>query len=231
MPKIVEVWVDPSMMYRPSPDPEIIDHEAALDFPWNGSNYIRPNLFDPAKPEDQSALVWDDYCKPVPCKTYVKDGVIVNTHKNDYESWFINRKANIYSKTDNTPYPWTGLGYTYDYGPSPNGVGFSEFVVVPSMVGVQRQEDVHTYFRPHRQTLSVTVQGKGRVTSKPFAISCAGTCTASFGRYTKVNLTATAPAGWQFKTWINACADAGSSPTCTIAMFDNQTVEAVFEAE
>lgn len=31
--KFVEIWADPNDMFRPSPDPEITDHEAELDFP------------------------------------------------------------------------------------------------------------------------------------------------------------------------------------------------------
>lgn len=31
--RFVEIWVDPSDLFRPSPDPEITDHEAGLDFP------------------------------------------------------------------------------------------------------------------------------------------------------------------------------------------------------
>lgn len=31
--RFVEMWVSPDDMFRPSPDPEITDHEAELDFP------------------------------------------------------------------------------------------------------------------------------------------------------------------------------------------------------
>ncbi len=31
--KFVEMWVSPKDLFRPSPDPEISDHEAELDFP------------------------------------------------------------------------------------------------------------------------------------------------------------------------------------------------------
>jgi hypothetical protein len=34
--EFVELWVDPQYMFRPSPDPEISDREAELDFPWSG---------------------------------------------------------------------------------------------------------------------------------------------------------------------------------------------------
>jgi hypothetical protein len=38
----VEVWVDPDDLFRPSPDPEISDREAELDFPCS-ENYVRVN--------------------------------------------------------------------------------------------------------------------------------------------------------------------------------------------
>ena len=44
-----------------------------------------------------------------------------------YTSWFNNRTRNIYTM-GSSPYPWTRLGYTYDWGSS-NHVGLSEFVL------------------------------------------------------------------------------------------------------
>ena len=50
----------------------------------------------------------------------------------NYTGWFNNRKNYIYSNARSypasSPYPWTRLGYTYDWG-SRNHVGLSEFVV------------------------------------------------------------------------------------------------------
>jgi hypothetical protein len=43
-----------------------------------------------------------------------------------YKDWFNNRKATIY--TGSHSYPWTGLGYTYDWG-SRNHIGLSEYVI------------------------------------------------------------------------------------------------------
>ncbi len=45
-----------------------------------------------------------------------------------YKDWFTNRLANTYN--DPYPYPFTGLGYTYDWG-NDNHVGLSEFIVLP----------------------------------------------------------------------------------------------------
>ena len=91
--KLVEIWVEPKYLFRPTPDPEITDREAELDFP-------RSNLF-----------------------------VSVS---NKYRYWFFHQWM-----TNN--YPWTRLGYTYDWGKNsdwetidanrPTNVGLSEFII------------------------------------------------------------------------------------------------------
>ncbi len=80
--RLVELWAWPETMVRPSPDPEVTDREAGLEFP---------------------------------------DGV-----NDSYRAWFENRRESCYRGP--APYPWTRLGYTYDWG-SANHVGVSEFVV------------------------------------------------------------------------------------------------------
>jgi hypothetical protein len=80
--RFVEIWADPSDIFRPCPDPEITDHECSLSFPASVS------------PE--------------------------------HVVWFNEKKASSYG--DNG-YPWTRLGYTYDWGSSVGTVGLSEFVV------------------------------------------------------------------------------------------------------
>ncbi len=202
---IVELWVDPRDLFRPSPDPEIIDHEASLDFPWKQNRYMLQNT---------TSLIYDDYCStPSPCFS-------------TYETWFTNRKAHIYY--DSPPYPWTGLGYTYDWGSSQSHVGMSEFVVTPTTVGVVRISDAPDYFRAHNQSLSVSLTGSGTVTSKPFGISCGKTCTKNFSRYAKVTLTATPSSSTRFDGWTGACAHAGTNPRCTVTMVDDKAAEALF---
>jgi hypothetical protein len=77
----VELWVNPSDLFRPAPDNEINDTAASLDFPADVSL--------------------------------------------EYKVWFNN---NIISSYYPMKYPWTRLGYTYDWG-SQNHVGLSEFVI------------------------------------------------------------------------------------------------------
>jgi hypothetical protein len=44
----------------------------------------------------------------------------------EYRDWFNNMKENMY---DNWRYPWTRLGYTYDWGNPDSEVGLSEFIL------------------------------------------------------------------------------------------------------
>lgn len=81
------MWVDPADLFRPSPDPEITDHESELEFPGS--------------------------------EKFLK---VSQVHK----EWFIEMKSQSYTEN---PYPWTRLGYTYDWGNSNSEVGLSEFVI------------------------------------------------------------------------------------------------------
>ena len=81
--RFVEFLVDPKDIFRPSPDPEITDTVAELDFPANVSE----------------------------------------THK----TWINTTKSVIY---DSWKFPWTRLGYTYDWGnPVPPHIGLSEYII------------------------------------------------------------------------------------------------------
>jgi hypothetical protein len=90
----VEIWVDPEEIFRPSPDPEINDREAVLDFS-EGNRFIAVS--------------------------------------EDYISWFTARRESMYA-IDGTGYPWTRLGYTYDWGNERSEVGLSEFVIIEDSV-------------------------------------------------------------------------------------------------
>lgn len=85
--RFVEFWVDPEDLFRPSPDPEITDSEAGLDFPRS-----------------------EDYVTVSP----------------EYITWFEELKATSYGVGG---YPWTRLGYTYDWGNPWSEIGLSEFVI------------------------------------------------------------------------------------------------------
>lgn len=76
----VEMWVRPDDLFRPSPDPEITDTQAQLDFPENVSR--------------------------------------------EHVEWFNSLKSTTYDE-----YPWSRLGYTYDWGNADSDVGLSEYVI------------------------------------------------------------------------------------------------------
>ncbi|WP_300670619.1 hypothetical protein [Desulfoluna sp.] len=84
--RFVEFWVSPDDLFRPSPDPEITDHEAELSFP-----------------EPQRFI----------------------TISQDHRRWFETLQKESYGKGG---YPWTRLGYTYDWG-GKTEVGESEFII------------------------------------------------------------------------------------------------------
>jgi hypothetical protein len=85
--RFVAFWVNPEDLFRPSPDPEISDREAELDFP---------------------ASPWFVTVSP------------------EHVDWFNSLRETSYG-TDG--YPWTRLGYTYDWGNPFCEIGLSEFVI------------------------------------------------------------------------------------------------------
>ena len=101
--KFIEIWVDPTDLFRPSPDPEITDHEAGLTFPYQNSVFLA---------FDTSQLIKDWF------------GGVEGVYT--FEEWFEALKASSY--VGDAPYPWTRLGYTYDWG-GEDEEGLSEFVI------------------------------------------------------------------------------------------------------
>ena len=114
---VLELYVSPADLFRPAPDPEVTDSEAGLEFP--------PNL-------DNTTLFYSDMpYNAARCPN--GDGITCKW--TTYMNWFENRRAYVYSLP--TPYPWTGLGYTYDWGnPQFPHFGVSEFVINPGQSGV-----------------------------------------------------------------------------------------------
>lgn len=76
------LWVSPKDLYRPSPDNEIDDNIAELDFPENATE--------------------------------------------EYKQWFEGNKTYSYEPHK---YPWTRLGYTYDWADNGTEYGLSEFIL------------------------------------------------------------------------------------------------------
>jgi hypothetical protein len=81
---------------------------------------------------------------------------------------------------------------------------------------------------PPTASLSVTINGKGNVTSSPAGIDCPTTCSASFPQGTVVTLTANNTVkGWQLNSWGGVCANSGA--TCKVTITNtNQSATATF---
>ena len=92
---VVEIWVKPEDLFRPSPDPEISDRESELDFPL---------------------------------------GAFISVTE-EHKKWFEAQKESSYPEEPINDqgwvvaYPWTRLGYTYDWGNPRTDMGLSEFVI------------------------------------------------------------------------------------------------------
>jgi len=125
---ILEMFVDPNDLFRPSPDPEITDHEAELAYPAAGAVDFFPSrgfvtwIF----PRDRNPFLI------LRTDVFFKDSKWAPAQT--YPEWFSDRADTIYAVGDeNNPatwgWPWTRLGYTYDWGDSDDHVGLSEFVI------------------------------------------------------------------------------------------------------
>ncbi|SMF05673.1 hypothetical protein [Desulfovibrio gilichinskyi] len=128
--RFIEFWVKPSDLFRPSADPEPSDHEAQLEYPWKKSRF---------QVQEISQKIHE----------YVSAGD--PNHEYTFKEWFENLNATSYSGS--APYPWTKLGYTYDWADDlhNNGhVGLSEFLVLGGSTIVIEQtvdtDNLENYF-------------------------------------------------------------------------------------
>src|SRR5207302_1545593 len=98
-------------------------------------------------------------------------------------------------------------------------------------VTMSAARSVTATFNVQRFTLSVTPAGtgSGSVSSNDGAISCPGTCSASYTSGTTVILTATPAGGSTFGGWSGSCA--GSSTSCTVTMSGARSVTATFNVQ
>jgi hypothetical protein len=106
---VVSLWVSPANLVRPAIDPTITNHELETSFAVTMQSV----------PLTATATVPKE--APAP-------GFGPTT---DYTTWFLNRESAIFSPAiQGGPYPWTGLGYTYDWNPvATDVVGGSEFII------------------------------------------------------------------------------------------------------
>ena len=76
--------------------------------------------------------------------------------------------------------------------------------------------------------LTVTVAGKGTVTSSPKGIACPKKCSKAFTKGAKVKLTPKPASGWAFSRWTGACSKAKAG--CTLKLTAAMKTGAVFTA-
>ena len=105
----VQMWVDPHTFFRPCPDPEITDHECQVN--------LTAGRVDRSAPCPWSAALLDQL-----------SGRFVTVAQGRIE-WMCDNWTSSYSPSDpHKRYPWTALGYTYDWGEQ-DFYGESEFVL------------------------------------------------------------------------------------------------------
>ncbi len=109
----LEIWVDPVDLFRPCPDPEISDHECLVEVPVVG----RDALHDAARGEPWGCTLERQV-----------SGRYVTVHPGHLR-WMCDNWASSYGDEDPFEnYPWTALGYTYDWGNPEDHRGPSEYV-------------------------------------------------------------------------------------------------------
>ncbi|MBI5590875.1 MAG: hypothetical protein HY881_10370 [Deltaproteobacteria bacterium] len=115
---LLELWVNPGDLFRPSPDPEITDHESELAVQIGENQWILPSDTNPFVKLDNTQMYMDSaWSTPV-----------------TFRDWFVNRAQTIYTTTNEADpatwgWPWTRLGYTYDWGNPFSAFGLSEFIL------------------------------------------------------------------------------------------------------
>ena len=115
---LLEMWVDPQDLFRPSPDPEITDHQSELAVRIGENQWILPSDTNAFVKLDSTRMYMDSaWSTPV-----------------TFRDWFINRAQTIYTTANEADpatwgWPWTRLGYTYDWGNPFCAFGLSEFIL------------------------------------------------------------------------------------------------------
>ena len=85
---------------------------------------------------------------PSTTTTTCKPGPPLSTTSKDYQEWFYKQYYSSYADL-RQQYPWTALGYTFDWAPDENGeskfvkVGESEFVI-PKGASIEIQSETRT---------------------------------------------------------------------------------------
>jgi hypothetical protein len=106
---VVSMWVSPSQIFRPCPDPEVNDGECLVDLT--------------AGTAAPSGCPWQD---AIDHGQVSANWVTVTAA---HLLWMCNNWTQSYTGDPKTSYPWTALGYTWDWGDPKNHLGESEYIV------------------------------------------------------------------------------------------------------
>jgi len=87
-------------------------------------------------------------------------------------------------------------------------------------------KSVTAVFGPALLTLTVSVTGKGRVTSSPAGISCTSRCSHKYQGGKTVHLSAKASKGFRFAGWSGACHGTGA---CNLTLSQDRSARAAFK--
>jgi len=92
-------------------------------------------------------------------------------------------------------------------------------------VTLDAAKSIAARFGVARSRLTISVSGKGTVTSSPGGIACPSKCSASFLSAKTVRLRATPAAGQRFAGWSGSCQGTG---TCTLRASRDRSARATF---
>ncbi|MBD0328319.1 MAG: hypothetical protein ICV68_18010 [Pyrinomonadaceae bacterium] len=110
----VEMWVSPQDLFRPCVDPQIDDQQCNL-------------VFDGATPDKIEGIT---------------PGSGIQNYRAFYKDlYFKSIRPDHLSQEFTVQQPWTGLGYTYDWGNPNSPLGASEFILIPGAAYTVQQAE------------------------------------------------------------------------------------------
>ncbi|HEX2251812.1 MAG TPA: hypothetical protein VHQ65_00930 [Thermoanaerobaculia bacterium] len=113
-----ELWISPARFFRPCPDPEITDHECQVEIPLAGVD---------TSPSAPGAPPWHcpELAEPTPRQVSGGWVEVTQAHLAWMCTWW---RSSYDGAGPGCDFPWTALGYTYDWGDPTDPVGLSEYV-------------------------------------------------------------------------------------------------------
>ena len=139
----LQVWVAPETIFRPCPDPSTADQICQREVPVRGA-------------QGPSGTPWA-FCQDV---NLPQVGATFDTIASSHLRWICDNWCTSYCNSTGYPcscdqptldeaYPWTALGYTFDWGRPEDPIGLSEFVVPgKSQVRFESIQPTLEYCRP-----------------------------------------------------------------------------------